>query len=63
VEFDSVLKVPADPVEIIDGTGGGDAFNAGYLLAWSKGEDQETCLHQGLRLAAQVLQVRGTRLA
>lgn len=52
---------PAVPVEVVDRTGGGDAFDAGFLLRWLGGASCDVCLDAGLALAAQVLQRRGTR--
>ena len=49
-------------VDIVDRTGGGDAFDAGFLSGWKFGKSIEECLREGLLLAAEVLQVRGTRL-
>jgi sugar/nucleoside kinase (ribokinase family) len=49
-------------VVVMDRTGGGDAFDAGFLSAWKAGKSIQGCLTDGLLLAAEVLQVRGTRL-
>lgn len=48
-------------VEVVDRTGGGDAFDAGFLLGWSQGLDWPSCLRSGLSLAAQVIAARGSR--
>lgn len=55
--------LPVAPVEgIVDRTGAGDAFNAGYLLSWLAGADSPACLEQGLVTSARVLtQLGGSR--
>ncbi len=53
--------VPAFLVEAADRTGGGDAFDAGFLYALSIGLDGVSCLRLGLFLAARVISVTGAR--
>jgi len=31
-----LLRVPTEPAEVIDPTGAGDAFTAGFLLRWTE---------------------------
>jgi ribokinase len=45
----------ARKVDIVDRTGGGDAFDAGFLDAWLRQNDLHTCLERGLRSAAMSL--------
>jgi sugar/nucleoside kinase (ribokinase family) len=41
---DDLVSVDAMPVDPVDTTGAGDSFNAGFLLAWLRGEDLRSCL-------------------
>lgn len=42
-----VWTSPALSVDVVDTTGAGDCFNAGFLSAYLLGEPMETCLHYG----------------
>lgn len=55
------VHVATTPVEPVDRTGAGDAFDAGFLDAWTKDRDVETAMVAGLRLAAKVLGQLGAR--
>lgn len=44
---DRVWHCPAIPVEVVDTTGAGDSFNAGFLAATLQGQPLETCLRYG----------------
>lgn len=52
---------PAFPATEADRTGGGDAFDAGFLYGLAQGAAPETCLRFGLLLAAQVIASEGSR--
>jgi sugar/nucleoside kinase (ribokinase family) len=56
------VRSPALPVErIIDGTGAGDAFCAGFLPPWLNKKPPGEALASGCRLAAQALAMLGAR--
>ena len=59
---DELLRVPARPVErVIDTTGAGDLFAAGFLHGLTTGRDLETCGHWGAIAAAEVIGHVGPR--
>jgi sugar/nucleoside kinase (ribokinase family) len=41
------FEVPAEPVDVVDTTGAGDCFNAGFLLGWLSDLPLEHCLSLG----------------
>ncbi|GAA3693017.1 sugar kinase [Nonomuraea antimicrobica] len=56
------VHVAADPVDkIVDGTGGGDAFCAGFLPVWLEGKPPAEALASGCRLAAKAIMHLGAR--
>ena len=56
-------RVPALSVpKVVDTTGAGDCFAAGFLHALTKKEDLRECLDEGTRIAAQIIQVIGATL-
>lgn len=54
-----VRRFPAYPVQAVDTTGAGDAFNAGLAAALSQGEPMEAAIDQGCRAGAFCVTRRG----
>ena len=48
----AALSCPASPADPLDTTGAGDAFNAGFLVAWRAGRDLADCLTLANRCGA-----------
>jgi sugar/nucleoside kinase (ribokinase family) len=44
----SLVRVTAPPVPVVDTTGAGDSFDAGFLHAWTRKRPIETCLRHGV---------------
>jgi sugar/nucleoside kinase (ribokinase family) len=56
-------KTKARKVKAVESTGAGDAFAAGFLAAWLRGEKPEQCGKAGNTAAALVLQAPGTKVS
>ncbi|OAE36230.1 carbohydrate kinase family protein [Agrobacterium tumefaciens] len=49
----------AQEVPVVDTTGAGDAFNAGFLDAWLQGWDEQQCLTAGVAAGSLAVQAAG----
>jgi sugar/nucleoside kinase (ribokinase family) len=62
VSADELIEVPAHPVEqLVDTTGAGDLYAAGFLHGFSRGMDLATCGALGSLAAAEVISHVGAR--
>ena len=58
------VKVPAAPVaKVVDTTGAGDLFAAGFLFGFTRGKDMATCAKLGALAAAEIISHFGARPA
>ncbi|MXO47952.1 adenosine kinase [Erythrobacter vulgaris] len=55
-------EVPAEPIaKVVDTTGAGDLFAAGFLTGHTRGENLETCLRMGAICAGEIISHIGAR--
>ena len=54
------VKLGTYPVEYVDGSGGGDAFDAGYIAGLIDGTDELTCLKLASAIGASCVRAVGT---
>jgi sugar/nucleoside kinase (ribokinase family) len=55
------FSLPAVPATVVDPTGAGDAFCAGFLARWVDGDDIEACARAALAAAARAIARPGGR--
>jgi sugar/nucleoside kinase (ribokinase family) len=59
---DQVIEIPAQPIaKLVDTTGAGDQYAAGFLYGYAKGFDLATCGAYGSLAASEVIQHIGPR--
>jgi sugar/nucleoside kinase (ribokinase family) len=59
---DTLIEVPAAPItKMVDATGAGDLFAAGFLFGLARGRDHRTAAQLGVIAAAEVIQHIGAR--
>jgi ribokinase len=63
LDDEAPVAIPAYDVPVVDTTGAGDAFHAGYALALAHGQDFPTCLRWGAGVAALKCRSWGGRQA
>jgi len=57
----SLIQLPALPAQVVDTTGAGDSFAAGFIRIWSEGGNLEDALRAGTELAADCVSLIGAR--
>ncbi|MBT8092129.1 MAG: adenosine kinase [Gammaproteobacteria bacterium] len=63
VNGDERVQQAATPVEmVVDTTGAGDAYCAGFLYGWANGQPLQQCAELGTYCATQVIQQLGARI-
>ena len=62
IKGDETWEVPAFPIaKLIDTTGAGDMFAAGFLAGLARGRDMTACGRLGVLAAAEIIQHLGAR--
>lgn len=60
VSAEQRLRISAFPVDLVDGSGGGDAFNAGYIVGLLEGRPELDCLKLASAVGASCVRAVGT---
>ncbi len=55
------VTIAAEPVKLVDTTGAGDAYAAGFLVGWTSGKPLAVCGRMGSVAAAEVISHYGAR--
>lgn len=61
VMADRRYDVPTTPVDVVDTTGAGDAFAAGFLAGYTRGRTYDECAHLGNEAAGIIITRLGAR--
>ena len=62
IDGDQTWEVPAFPIaKLVDTTGAGDMFAAGFLAGLARGRDMTACGRLGVLAAAEIIQHLGAR--
>ena len=59
---DQVVKIEPIPAKVIDTTGAGDLWAAGFMAGLVKGETLKKCAMMGATLAANIIEVLGAKM-
>lgn len=62
VKGKELYKIPKYPCNLVNTTGAGDAYAAGFLYGYVKGFSLERCGHKGSEFAARVCEKDGARI-
>jgi sugar/nucleoside kinase (ribokinase family) len=63
VHGDEVLRQPANKIgALVDSTGAGDAYSAGFLFGWVNRYSLAECARLGTYCASRVIQQLGARI-